>query len=181
MKRNVIPSDSTRMVKWNQGNHQCLILNVDGSCLGTPIRAGFGGIFRNNVGAYLSGYSGFIPESTDVLLAELTALHQGLLMAAAMGIEELSCYSNSLLSINLITGTASNYHAYAVLIQDIKDLLSAQNYSVHHCLREGNQCADYLAKLGASSNEECLVHASAPQELLVLLQMDAIGTLFPRA
>ncbi|XP_024634605.1 uncharacterized protein [Medicago truncatula] len=169
------------MVKWNQNNNHCHILNVDGSCLGTPIRAGFGGIIRNNVGAYLSGFSGFIPESTDILLAELTALHQGLLMAAAMGIEELACYSDSLLSINLITGRVSNYHVYAVLIQDIKDLLSVHNFSVHHCLREGNQCADYLAKLGASSNEVCLFHATPPHELLDLIRFDAIGTLFPRA
>jgi ribonuclease HI len=102
-------------------------------------------------------------------------------MAAAMGIEDLACYSDSLLSIDLITGRVPGYHAYAVLIQDIKDLLSAHNFSVHHCLREGNQCADFMAKLGASSNEECLVHASPPHELLDLIRFDVIGTLFPRA
>jgi ribonuclease HI len=178
-KINATPLD--RMVRWNQNNHLCHILNVDGSCLGSPTRAGFGGIIRNNAGFYLSGFSGFIPDSKDILLAELTALHRGFLLAVAMGIEDLACYSDSLLSINLITGRASNFHAYAVLIQDIKDLLSAHNFSVHHCLREGNQCADFMAKLGASSNEECLVHASPPHELLVLIRNDAIGTSFPRA
>lgn len=76
---------------------------------------------------------------------------------------------------------ASNYHVYAVLIQDIKDLLSAHNFTVHHCLREGNQCADFMAKLGASSFEDCLTHASPPHDLLVFIRNDAIGTLFPRA
>jgi hypothetical protein len=33
-----------RFVKWNCNNHMGSILNVDGSCLGTPIRAGFGGV-----------------------------------------------------------------------------------------------------------------------------------------
>lgn len=61
------------------------------------------------------------------------------------------------------------------------DLLSAHNFFIHHCLRQGNQCADHLAKLGASSNEECLFHATPPQELLDLIRFDAIGTLFPRA
>jgi len=120
-------------------------------------------------------------DSTDILLAELTAIHCGCLLAAAMGIEELACYSDSLLSINIIPSQASKYHVYAVLIQDIKDLLAAHNFSVHHCLREGNQCADFMAKLGTSSNEDCFIHASPPHDLLVLIRNDAIGTLFPRA
>jgi ribonuclease HI len=174
-------SNLDRMVKWNQDNHQCHILNVDGSCMGSPVRAGFGGVLRNNAGLYLSGFSGFIPDSTDILLAELSAVHRGYQMAKAMGIQELVCYSDSLLSINLITGQASSYHVYAVLIQDIKDLMSAHNFTLRHCLREGNQCADFMAKLGASSNEGYQIHASPPNDLLDYIRNDAIGTLYPRA
>jgi hypothetical protein len=105
-----------RMVRWNSLNHNCHVLNVDGSCLGVPIRAGYGGVIRNSAGFYLSGYSGFIPTSTDILFAELTAIHRGLLLAVEMGIEDLACYSDSLLSIRLLTDHASKYHAYAVLI-----------------------------------------------------------------
>ncbi|XP_024630825.2 uncharacterized protein [Medicago truncatula] len=117
-----------------------------------PIRAGFGGLVRNSAGFYLSGFSGFVLTSTDILFAELTAIHRGLLLAVELGIEELVCYSDSLLSISLITGHASNLHVYAVLIQDIKDLLSSRSFTIHHCLREGNQCTDYMAKIGANSN-----------------------------
>lgn len=62
-----------RFVKWNCHNHLGTILNADGSCLGTPIRAGFGGIIRNTHGFFLAGFSGHISNSTDILLAELTA------------------------------------------------------------------------------------------------------------
>lgn len=102
----------------------CVVLNVDGSCLGSPIRAGYGGIIRNSAGFYLSGFSGYIPASTDILFAELSVMHRGLSMAVETGIEELVCYSDSMLAIKLITEQASNFHAYAVLIQDIKDLFS---------------------------------------------------------
>jgi ribonuclease HI len=112
---------------------------MDGSCLGVPIRAGYGGVIQNSAGYYLLGYSGFIPTSTDILFAELTAIYRGLLLAVEMGIEDMACYSDSLLSIRLLTDHASKYHAYAVLIQDIKDLLSTRNFSIHHCFREGNQ------------------------------------------
>lgn len=95
-----------------------------------PIRAGFGGLDRNSAGFYLSGFSGFVLTSTDILFVELTAIHRGLLLVVEMGIEELVCYSDSLLSISLITGHASNLHVYSVLIQDIKRPLVLKK--LHH-------------------------------------------------
>ena len=169
-----------RTVRWNNENFSCHVFNVDGSCLGVPIRADFGGIIRNSAGFYLSGFSGFIPISTDILFAELTAIQRGLRLAVEMGIEELVCYSNSMLSIKLLTGHVLNYHVYAVLIQEIKELLSSRNFTVHHCLREGNQCADYMAKLGANSNED-LSHATPPSDLLPLNRSDAMETIYSRA
>nr|ABD33150.1 Polynucleotidyl transferase, Ribonuclease H fold [Medicago truncatula] len=84
---------SERMVRWNSSNnHHCDILNVDGSCLGTPTRAGFGGLIRNNAGFFLSSFSGFLSDLTCILLAELTAIHKGLQLAMDIGFEELVCY-----------------------------------------------------------------------------------------
>jgi hypothetical protein len=60
-----------RYVKWNNNNHSCAILNVDDSCLGSPVRSDFGGIIRNTFGHYLVGVSGFIQGSCDILLAKL--------------------------------------------------------------------------------------------------------------
>jgi len=45
---------------------------------------------------------------------------------------------------------------------------------VNHALREGNQCADYFAKLDASSDVEFLRHESPPMNLKNLLQSDAL-------
>jgi len=86
---------------------------VDESCLETPQRAGFGGLIRNSVGRYLFGFSGFISNSEDILLAELSAIYHGLSLARDMHIAELVCYTNSLLCIGLITGPTKNYHIYA--------------------------------------------------------------------
>jgi len=101
-------------------------------------------------------------------------------MAINMEIDELVCYSDSLLSINLISGNILQFHIYAVLIQDIKDLLATGNFSIHHTLREGNQCADFMAKLGASTNAMFTVHTSPPQDLLPLLRADATRSFFMR-
>lgn len=160
-------------VRWNNNNFDCHILNVDGSCIGNPIRAGFGGLIRNSAGLFLAGFSGFLPFSTDILQAELTTIYHGLSMAKERGIPDLVRYSDSLLSINLIVGNPSRYHVHAVLIQEIKELLSQANYTIVHTLREGNHCADLLAKCGALSDTSFHIHHSPPDDLLPLLKTDA--------
>ncbi|AES88910.1 hypothetical protein MTR_4g064720 [Medicago truncatula] len=64
----------------------------------------------------------------------------------------------------------------AVLIQNIKDLMSSGTYSLLHSFREGNQCADFMAKLGASNDVELSIHSSPPEDLLPLLKTDELGT-----
>ncbi|CAJ2656436.1 unnamed protein product [Trifolium pratense] len=80
-----------------------------------------------------------------------------------MDIDELVCYSDSLHRINLIKGSQVKFHMHAVLIQDIKDLISQSNVSRCHTLREGNQYADFFAKLGASSNADFTNHDCPPE------------------
>jgi hypothetical protein len=66
------------------------------------------------------------------------------------------------------------------LIQDIKELLSQTNVSLYHTLREGNQCADFFAKLGAFSDASFLTPVSPPKGVRDLLKNDAIRTFFLR-
>ena len=168
------------VVKWNCSNHEYYILNVDGSCLGNPQRCGFGVLLRNNASFFVSGFSGYIAISTDILLAELYAIFHGLQMVSALGISDFVCYSDSLLSIILINGPPLKFHLYATLIQDIKDLLILTNTHVLHTLREGNYCDDILAKLGAASDSGLTNYVSPSEGLLPLIRYDARGTYFLR-
>ncbi|MCI06679.1 S-like ribonuclease, partial [Trifolium medium] len=68
-------SSADRYIKWNNNNYSCTILNVEGSCLGSSARSGFGGIIRNAFGYYLARFSGFIPGSSDILYVELYAIY----------------------------------------------------------------------------------------------------------
>jgi hypothetical protein len=103
---------------------------------------------------------GFIPETSDILFIEIYAIYKCLLLASDMGIDELVCYSNSLHCVNLIKGPQVKFRIHRVLIQDIKEMLSQSNVSLHHTLREKNQCAYFLAKLGASSDVDFLIYTS---------------------
>jgi len=144
-RANVAPTEL--FIKWNNNNYPCAILNVDGSCLGSPIQANFGGVIRNNGSFFLSSSSSAILDSSDILLDELLAIYHGLILAKNLGITEFVCYSNSLHCINLINGLIVKYHVYVVLIQDIKELLLKKNVTICHTLKEENQCANFLAKL----------------------------------
>jgi ribonuclease HI len=89
-------------------------------------------------------------------------------------------FSDSQISIDLILRDDPKFHIYAVLIQDIKDLVANHIFSPLHTLREGNQCADFLAKKGATSDAALVIHSSPPVDLLAQLRIDALGTFFPR-
>jgi hypothetical protein len=51
---------------------------------------------------------------------------------------------------------------------------------VNHTLKEGNQCADFFAKLSASSDVEFLWHESYLVNLKNLIQSDAAEIFFLR-
>jgi len=93
---------------------------VDCSSHDTPTRIRFGGVLRIDSSLLLVVFSGFIPGSNDILLAELFAIYYGITMAKDLGYAEFACYSDSLVCINLINGPIERYHIYVVLIQDIK-------------------------------------------------------------
>jgi ribonuclease HI len=114
------------------------------------------------------------------MLAELYVIYQGLTLAKDLAVEELVCYSDSLLYINLIKGPIVKYHVHAVLIQDIKEFISQRNVTLCHTFRERNQCVDFLAKLETSSDADFLIHASPSEDLLDLCRSDSTGTFFLR-
>lgn len=73
------------------------------------------------------------------------------------------------------------YHRYATVIHDIRDLLALPwSVALLHTLREGNMCADHLAKLGASGVEKLCVFDTPPPGLQVFLASDAARIAFPR-
>jgi hypothetical protein len=91
-----------RYTRWNNTNYLHVILNIDGSCLDSPMRSEFGGVIRNTFGHYLGCFSGFIQGSSDILLAEIYDIYKGLLLAKDMSIDEFGFFSDSLHCVNLI-------------------------------------------------------------------------------
>ncbi|PNX98804.1 ribonuclease H, partial [Trifolium pratense] len=71
-------TQSQQLVAWYSPPEGYVCLNVDGSLLGSPQSAGFGGLIRNNVRSFLGGFYG-VASQTSILYAEIIALLHGLL------------------------------------------------------------------------------------------------------
>jgi len=133
----------------------------------------------NNSNLFLAGFSGFLPKSNDIMPAKLSAVYHGLVMAKDLGYTKLACYSDSLICINLLNGPVERYHVYAILIHNIKQLLLQSNITVSN-LSETNQCVDFMAKLGVSSDDGLVLHDSSLVGLFDLLRSDATDTFYLR-
>ena len=174
------PTKNVISVCWTPPSLGFIKINSDGSSLGNPSVVGFGGILRRGNGDWIMGYSGHISKA-DNLCAELLGLRRGLILAwnigFRLGVCEVDCYE----IIRLLHASSSEFHIYAPIIRDIQRLLAYNwNCSVHHVYREGNQVADFLTKLGASSVGGEQLWDSPPVGLELILLADVVGVLHLR-
>lgn len=99
------------------------------------------------------------------------------------GYREVKCYSDSLNTVRQVKEGVPVHHQEANEIFTIREFLTRdwRFGRLEHVFREGNHCADYLAKLGASSDTSLLVLQAAPQGMEALLRADAMGIAYPRS
>lgn len=158
----------------------CYKLNVDGSSLGNPGRSGFGGIIRNWQGEWCTGFSGFC-RFTDNLNAELLAIYQGLKLAWQEGYAPLICESDSRSALSLIQDGVHQLHPLQAVVTSIHQLVAHPwQVTFQHVFREGNECADWLAKHGANMDSTLDIWDACPQSLHLVMLADASGVIRQR-
>nr|KYP57876.1 Putative ribonuclease H protein At1g65750 family [Cajanus cajan] len=169
-----------RHVTCLQASQGQVTVHVDGSALGSPGPAGYGGLCRDNFGRWLMGFYGDAGVG-DNLKAELLAILHGMKLAWRANFRNILCVSDSLLAVNLVLGPLDVLHKYAPIIAHIKELLQ-QSWSVCvcHSFREGNQSADFLSKLGPHCGVDLVVLDTIPEGLHPFVTADAAGTVFRR-
>ena len=85
------------------------------------------------------------------MIVELWALRDGLLLAIEMGLNNIIIEMDALSIVLLMKNNTANL-LMEPLLTDCRNLLSKiPNKQIAHIYREANQCADALAKIGASS------------------------------
>ncbi|XP_042477660.1 uncharacterized protein LOC122059018 [Macadamia integrifolia] len=81
-------------VHWCKPQREWIKINVDGSSLGNPGRAGVGGIARDSEGQVCDSFSIFL-GTKKIYKAEFAAVMEGILMAKALGARGLWIESDS--------------------------------------------------------------------------------------
>ena len=110
------------------------------------------------------------------MCVELLALRFGLCLAWQHGFRKVVCEVDCLEVVRLVLHEFSSFHRYLAIIKDIQALLAKDWLCVlHHVYREGNQAADFLARLGAEVVHEERVWEYPPVGLEHLLFADFAG------
>ena len=170
-----------RWVAWRAPPDGWAALNVDGSSLGNPGRAGAGGVIRNNLGVWCSGFSAHV-GITEILKAELLAILFGLRLCWDRGFRRIVVFSDSTLAISLVSHGCGRFHVYGAVIGLIREFLERDwMVRLEHILREGNAVADCMAKEGARGSDRLKLWESPPVAALPLLADDYRGTFFFRS
>ncbi|KAG4963747.1 hypothetical protein JHK86_040615 [Glycine max] len=119
-------------------------------------------------GSWVQGFAGLCGVKTN-LYAELLAILKVLQMAWDYNGQALIYESNSRTALSLTLHGADHTHHYFPLISRIRSFLHHPwELSFQHEFREANYCADWLAKLGASSANHPLVSSAHGFDLLVV-------------
>ena len=90
-----------REFKWLFPEEGIVKINTDGSCIQEAHKAGYGGLLRDSLGHWLSGFYGFAGD-IDVLQAELIGIKIGLWHALELGYRKVVCESDSQEAVGLI-------------------------------------------------------------------------------
>lgn len=160
-----------RFVTWTPPIDNYVKLNVDGSSLRNPGPSGYGGVIRNKNG--LIGFSGYCGITTN-LNAKIWLLLKDFILLGEMGTKR--SFVNLILKCLLHSLTKEC--CILILIENIRTLVTRPlKITFCHTLREGNACADWLAKFGANSDVGITSWSSCPQQLSTTLLADAMGVL----
>ncbi|XP_061350360.1 uncharacterized protein LOC133295534 [Gastrolobium bilobum] len=156
-------------VKWKPPPSGWWKLNVDAALRRNPCQAACGGLIRDEYGNWVSGFVYNI-GSCDPLTAEFWGILKGLQFAWEMKVQNLIVESDSLQAIQAIVGKREDNACYA-LSNTIQRLLDKDWHTVLlHVRREGNLCADWIAKFAFNVHDRFLVLGSIPSGLGPLLE-----------
>ena len=137
-------------VRWNKPEMNWYKLNTDGSAIRNLGKTGGGGIIRDHNGGRISGFSKAIGIATSVE-AELWALRDGLKICSSLNLLAVEIELDAKVVMDWVSENTTKNIAHFALISDCRQLMGQiPNLKVKHCYREANQCANRLAKMGAT-------------------------------
>ncbi|KAK9035377.1 hypothetical protein V6N11_077419 [Hibiscus sabdariffa] len=121
---------------WLAPPHGWVKLNVDASVSSLDHKAGVGGVLRDELGHWIFGFSHFLGHC-DSLVAELWAIHVGLLQAWDSDYTRVELESDCLEAVSIINSSSTALDGSA-LVTSIKDVIDREWTVVTQDVGRGN-------------------------------------------
>lgn len=168
------------LVGWYPPPLNHIKLNTDGAHSNISNLIAAAGVIRDSNGNWIVGFSKFL-GSGDALLAEIWALKLGLCLCVSKGLKNIFVETDSAIAAHLILcHNISHTHPLYPLIDDCRSALTVSLSSLHHIHREGNMCADILAKTALTLRNDLQEFIDIPPYVLSAFKDDQIGKRFSR-
>ena len=168
---------------WTPPPPSFIELNSNASARGNPGFASAGGLLRDSNENWISGFTRKIGFTTS-LAAELWGLWDGLRLALSLNNEKIIVDVDAIAVVDLINAKHAETmqcHPYSVLLDDCREMIQCfEEAQLHHVVREGNHCADLLAKAGNTSILSFMFFRTPPSFVVSQLLVDYCGVTYPR-
>ncbi|XP_019422997.1 PREDICTED: uncharacterized protein LOC109332471 [Lupinus angustifolius] len=148
-------------------------LNVDGSYTRDSNIMGVGGLLRDHVGKWLSGFSANYGEGSSIL-AKLLVMDQGLGLAWNLSFKQIILESDCLAAMQIISEAVQiRLHRILCIVNNVRTWLARDwIVEVKLVVREANMVADFMAKLGSHFIAEFKTWNMVPSNCQYYLDMD---------
>lgn len=157
------------------------LLNTDGAAKGNPGEAGCGGLIRGHRGEVFDVFAARCGSCSSTK-AELLGVLRGLAIAWNSGFTKVQLNVDSEIVVNLLLDTKIPNSPAFHLIRRCKSLINREGWevTVHHCYREANRAADWLANYGVGMEQNLLIFEAVPLDLRTILLEDFGGMTIAR-
>ena len=103
-------------------------------------------------------------------------LRDGLLQCFNLHLPAVEIEIDAKSIVDLLNNSKNANNVISALVDDCKYLITQlPQTQIKHCFREGNRCADALARLGSNQTEDFCVFRSPPVDIVELLKADSDG------
>ncbi|KAL4312838.1 hypothetical protein GQ457_01G036830 [Hibiscus cannabinus] len=160
-----------RTSTWSKPRVGWVKLNVDASVSTIDRSAGVGGVFRDNQRKWLFGFTRFAGRC-ETLLAELWAIHDGLLHAWELGYRCVEVESDCLDAVKIAMARSKTLDRSALVCSIHRLLSNDWCVVVTHVDRECNGVADALARRGRGSSMAPISLFEAPDEVACMVESE---------
>ncbi|XP_028072274.1 uncharacterized protein LOC114274528 [Camellia sinensis] len=163
-------SDHSPILLHTQGK---IKLDTDGSTRRHGGGGGFGGLFWDETGAWISGYYGRLEICTS-LEAELWTVYKGLTIILQRGFNQVIIETDAEQVVKLLSDDLGERCPFWGIVEDARIIMRGCDCSIQHIRREANICADAMAKLGEYQPADLLIVNEPLEELRTLLVADIV-------